>query len=316
MARRKNAKSKRKRLSFGPAGSKKKKKKSAAFSSLLKVLSATVLVGVAVICLFATAGMGVALLEKYVNNNVPVSERVGALELIGVPAWVSRELEEKVYAAATAGGEDLRLDRDAARSVHDNLKARVCWLDGIKVRTTYDSIRVEAVWRRPVALIKMGLSKRYVDSNLTVLEYVPISELPIVRVTGLSAMPPMPEPGQRWNEPDLAAAVDILIRLDRMDRLVTIERPLLAEIDRIDVANYNGRQSSHAPHIILYAKDGVEIIWGAEYGNWQRHLESTDKQKIAKLYQHYKEYGTLLTNVKCINLCDPQDDIPLPIDRF
>jgi len=304
-------------LSFGLAGSKKKKKKkNATFSPFLKVFSATVLVGVAVICLFATAGMGVALLERYVNSSVPVSQRVGALELIGVPGWVNRQLEERICEAAAAGGEELKLDTDAARSVHDNLATRVHWLDKIKVRTTYDSIRVEAVWRRPIALIKMGLNKCYVDSNLTVLDYIPISELPIVRVTGLSAVPPLPEAGQSWNEPDLSAAVDILVRLDRMDRLVTPDKPLLAEIDRIDVANYNGRQDKRAGHVILYAKEGVEIIWGAEYGKWQRHLESTDKQKIAKLYQHYKEYGTLLAGVKYINLRDPQDDIPLPIDRF
>jgi len=66
----------------------------------------------------------------------------------------------------------------------------------------------------------------------------------------------------------------------------------------------------------LYAKDNTEIIWGAEVGKWQRYLESTDEQKLANLYSYYKEYGTLLNSAKYINLRDPQDNIPLPIDKY
>jgi hypothetical protein len=81
-------------------------------------------------------------------------------------------------------------------------------------------------------------------------------------------------------------------------------------------ANYNGRKNDRRPHIILYAKDNTEITWGAELGKWQRHLESTDEQKLAKLYGYYKEYGTLSGRAKYINLRDPRDKIPLPIDRY
>ncbi|GAI37540.1 unnamed protein product, partial [marine sediment metagenome] len=107
----------------------------------------------------------------------------------------------------------------------------------------------------------------------------------------------------------------ILACLDRRDKLLTQGRGLLYEIDRIDVSNFNGRENGRSPHIVLYAKD-TEIKWGAELGKWQQHMESTDVQKIAKLYHHYEEYGTLLSGVRYINLCDPQDDIPLPVDKY
>ena len=100
-----------------------------------------------------------------------------------------------------------------------------------------------------------------------------------------------------------------------MDKLVTPDKPLLYEIDRVDVSNFNGRENSKLAHIVLYAKDNTQIIWGAEIGKWQQHFESTDVQKIANLYEHYKEYGTLL-GVKYIILRDPQDNIPLPIDKY
>jgi len=107
-----------------------------------------------------------------------------------------------------------------------------------------------------------------------------------------------------------------LDRLDDMDRSETPDKPLLDEIGRIDVSNFNGRDNSRQAHIILYTKDNTEIIWGAELEKWQQHLESTDEEKLAKLYSHYKEYGTLSGDVKFINLRVPQDNIPLPIDKY
>ncbi len=91
---------------------------------------------------------------------------------------------------------------------------------------------------------------------------------------------------------------------------------MLYEIDSIDVSNFEGRKAVRLPHIVLYAKDETKIIWGAEVGKWQRYLESTDEQKLAKLYSYYKEYGTLLNGAKYINLRDPQDNIPLPTDKY
>jgi len=82
------------------------------------------------------------------------------------------------------------------------------------------------------------------------------------------------------------------------------------------VSNFSGRQSNRLPHGVLFADDNTQIIWGAEYGRWQRYLESTDRQKIAKLYQHYKQYHTLLGGVKYINLREMGDDIPLPFVRY
>jgi hypothetical protein len=49
---------------------------------------------------------------------------------------------------------------------------------------------------------------------------------------------------------------------------------------------------------------------------WGQHLEATDEDKLAKLYGYYKEYGSLMGRAKYINLRDPQDKIPLPIDKY
>ena len=107
----------------------------------------------------------------------------------------------------------------------------------------------------------------------------------------------------------------VLNRLSRMDIAVSPDKPLLRHIERIDVANFEGRKNKREPHISLYTKDGTQIIWGAELGTWQRHLESPDDDKLAKLYTYYQQYGTL-SGVKYINLRDPQQKIYLPVDKY
>jgi hypothetical protein len=317
LAKKRKKKKNTQRTLFWFGGSRKKKKgNSSRFLSGVKSVSTATLIVVVLVCLAAAAGSGFVVLEKYTKQSVPVSERVGTLELLGTPIWVNEALQKKIYNAACANGEDLRLDEDVARSVHDNLVSHVAWIEQVQVQTTYDSIRIKAKWRKPLAMVAYGANKFYVDSELTVLDYVRLSDLPIVEVKGLAPVPRIPRAGETFQKDALVAAIEIIDLLDRMDKLVTADKPLLFEIKSIDVSNYNGRPNKGSPHIVFYTSNNTKVIWGAEYGKWQRHLESTDKQKIAKLYEYYKEYGTLNTRIKFINLCVPQDDIPLPIDKY
>jgi len=265
---------------------------------------------------FIVLGVGFTLLNDYVKNRRSVSDKTALLELVNPPAWLSEELKEKIYAAAVAGGEDLKLDEEAARSVQQNLEKYAAWLDETVVQATHESLRIEAKWRKPIALVKLGMLKVYVDSKLVVLDFLEMEKLPIVEVKGLPLTVKIPPAGSVWQSDDLAAAVELLVQLNRMDNLVTPEKPLLYEIDNINVSNFNGRRDNRLSHIILYTTDNTEIIWGAEVGTWQRYLESTDEDKLAKLYGHYKEYGTLLGNIKYINLRDPVDNIPQPVDKY
>jgi hypothetical protein len=317
MVKRKKTKSKTKRISFKPGASKRKKhRKAGKHSRTLKVVLATALIVSATVCLLAVIVLGFVFLDKYVDKAVP--EKTGSLELLDVPTWVNEQLKTRIYTAAMGGREDLKLNEDTARLIRDNLVREVVWLDKVRVQTTHNSIRIKARWRKPLALVRLGLQKFYVDADMVVLDYMPMPTLPIVNVKGLSIVPKFPALGKVWRQDDLAEAIALLARLDRMDKLVTPDKPLLYEIDSIDVSNFNGRQSSRDPHIVLYAKNNIKIIWGAEIGKWQQYLEATDEEKLAKLYSYYEEYGSLLNNARYIkiNLRDPQETIPLPIDKY
>ena len=98
----------------------------------------------AVICVFTAVVIGFVFLEKYVKKQVPISEKTGTLVLVDVPGWVNEQLKEKIYTAAIAGGEDLKLDEDAAESIQRNIESLVAWVDGVQVQVTGSSIHIEA----------------------------------------------------------------------------------------------------------------------------------------------------------------------------
>ncbi len=270
----------------------------------------------AVVCVFVGIGVGFVYLNRYVRKVVPVSEQIGMLELESAPKWLTEELKQKIYDASKANGENLKLDENAAISVQQNLEKYIAWLDNIKVQTTNDRLKITAKWRKPIVLVKSNLCEFYVDSDMVALDYVPVSNIPIVEVTGFCDIAKPPAPGKVIQIEDIKAAVEIIAKLDQMDAAVTPDKPLLCEIQRIDVTNFNGRQSNRLPHIVLYTTNETEVIWGAECGMWQRYLEAPDKEKLARLYSYYKEIGSLLSGAKFISLRDQQDRVIQPIDKY
>ncbi len=309
--RRKKTESKTGRISFKAGSFKKDKKRSADSSSVGR---RSVLKVLAVISVLGAAGAGLVFLDKYVHK--AVSAKVTAIELVSPPAWLNQPLKEKICSAAAAGIQGRKLDENTARLVQANLQQKLAWLVNVRVQAAPDRILIHADYRKPIALVKVGLRKFYVDAERVVLDFVPMPNLPIVTVRGLSPIMSIPAVGQVWQRDDLAETIAILVRLDRMDKLVTPGKPLLGEIDSINVGNFKGRQDKRFPHIVLYAKDSTEIIWGAEVGTWAQYFEAKDEEKLAKLYNYYKQRGSLLNGAKYINLRDPQGSISLPIDRY
>jgi hypothetical protein len=266
--------------------------------------------------LLVAALAGFAFLDKYVKQQAIITQDGRTIELVGdIPEWVSEEIKNRVYAAATAEKVGEGFDENSAASVQQNIEQLVPWLADVKVQTTHNSIKITGRWRKPIAMVTAGKNKFFLDTDLVVLDYIPVGDLSVVTVSGLEFSKKAPVPGEVWEGDDLAAALAVLGRLERMDAAVAPDKPLMREIDRIDVSNFNGRKNKHEPHIVLYTKENTQILWGAEIGAWQRHLESPDDDKLAKLYTYYQQTGTL-SGVKYINLRDPRQTIYLPIDKY
>lgn len=263
------------------------------------------------LCILAVVAAGFVFLDRYVQRITTIGI-VGPLELVDRPGWFNNELIQKLQEAA--GGSEFALNETVARAVAENLEL-VAWLYDVKVQTTSGSVRVSAKYRRPVGLIRRSGKSYYIDHDAVVLDYLPIEDLTIVEIKGFSAGT-IPPTGEQMAGDDIAAAIKLLAVLERMDEISTPQAPLLGEIASIDVSNLNGRRNRHKAHIVLYAKDGTQVNWGAAYGRSARYVEASDKEKVAMLYEFYTQHGTIqcLANgfVKYIELRTPQEAVPRP----
>jgi hypothetical protein len=261
------------------------------------------------------AALGLWLLERYLRKawSVPM----GPLVLEDVPGWVDRStpLCDKIRAAA--GGDYFPLQEHVAQALASRLDG-LAWMADVQVEITPSDVRVRAYWRRPVALVDMGSVRFYVDQDLVVLDYVDLPHLGLKRVTGVR-WPHAPQLSEVMDANDLKEAINVLSLIESMDVRATPAKPLLSEIEGIDVSNYQGRRGEKGPHVVLSAKDGTQVVWGAEIGTWGRHMEATDEQKLARLFSFYKEaegQPTLMGRVKYIDLRAPLREVTTPIDQY
>ena len=294
-------------FSFG-ASLRKKRKPTKAGKAVTAARNRIIFYVLAIACVLGAIGAGFFYLEKYVKAVSPVAAKFGPIELISPPDWINSELTERI--SSIAGGRDFSLDESTAKIIALNLQS-LSWLYDVTVQTTDKTIRVKAEYRKPVTMVKVSREQYYIDEEMVVLDYLPISKLPIVEIKGISAKN-IPSPGRVWLEDGIAAAVVLLKKLAEMDAGISSQKPLLYEIATIDVSNLGGRKSTGKPHIILNAKDGTQIFWGAAYGESARYLEAIEKEKIISLYNFYKEHGTiqLQGKIKYIDLRPPQNIMP------
>ncbi len=277
----------------------KKKAQNGGLFAILRILLA-----------FGLAGLALAvfvLSERFVKNSQ--QHETGPLVFEKVPKWVDQALLSQVY-AAIGGPRTFQLEENTASLVVEGL-ASVAWLDQVEARVTHRDIKVRAHWRKPLAQVKSGSMAFYVDTQGVVLNVIDLS-LPIVTIRGIRVRQ-MPPAGTVLAQDDLFAALGLISLFDRMDKRMCPEKPLLAEIGSIDMANFQGHRNQSDPHIVLLTRDETPIHWGAELGAAGKYLEQSDETKLANLYTYYNDCGTLLgENAKYINLRDSRREIPLP----
>lgn len=242
--------------------------------------------------------------ERYTTSRLP---QTGPLVLMDPPAWTSEELINDIY--ATAGAREFPLTANSLKRVAARLE-ETCWLDHVKVQLTGESLIARADWHQPIAMVKSGTTRFYVDAVGVALEHVPLTNLPLVTVTNLG-IPRPPAFGRVVDRDDLKAAVALISLLRLMDEQSVPVKPLLREIESVDMKNFRGRRDKDASHIVLYTLDKTPILWGAEIGNWAQFMEASDEEKLGRLYTYYQERGTLQGGVKRINLREPRE-IPRP----
>jgi len=284
----------------------RRKRSAANLSSPLHSIK-TALIILCTIFFFSGIVVGFYYLDKYVTAHNAHMGKTVPVQILNKPEWYNDALDTRIY--SVLGASRFTLQPDIARRIADKLTA-FAWLNNIKVTLKPDCIAVKADFRKPLAKVNTPQGPFYVDENLIVLDYLPVSTLPIITITGFASRS-IPSPGRKWFAEDITAAIDIIRLLSKMDAETTPKKPLLNELDHIDVANLDARKTSRRPHIIIYAKDGTPIWWGAAIGRASRYLEAPEIEKLARLYRFYKVHGTVQSTAKYIELRYPES-IPAP----
>jgi len=278
----------------------------------------TILIFVIIVLAVALVA-GFIFMERFEKKASNFGKQSLNLELLDVPEWVGPQLQQKILETASKGGVQFLLNEATARQVGENLQT-FAWLYDVQVIVGTESILVKANYREPVAMVRASDDQFFIDSQAVVLDYIPVGKLTIPEITGVPAHQLTPRSiGTKWQGADVAAAIELLELLDKMDKQVTPKKPLLAEIKSIDMSNFNGRRNSSQPHIVFYAKDDTEIKWGAKKGDWNKNLEAKDEEKLTILYNTYAELGTIQIRAaqkgSFIDLTKPQT-LSLPIDKY
>ena len=316
--------------------SKKKKKRSKRKDSVSFVGGLKIALSIMFLTILVAGGaIGLIYMDRYVKNtakegmgNQSSKIKDGSLKLINSPAWLNQEWVDKLI--ATTGGKRFPLDQDSAKKVAQRL-GTLSWLENVQVQTTPEYLTVEANYRRPIGWIRTGRNQKvYLDIDMNVLDYIPVTNTPVIEING-TASSKIPEPGQRWLADDAAAAVELLNWLYTMDlhfqqekekrsndttsllEKKIPEKPLLDEIESIDVSNFAARKSRSASNIVLNVTDGTKVYWGAAWNQANVYFEADEKDKLARLYQFFMDHhNTLGGTAKYIELRWPQDSVPRP----
>ncbi len=310
MAPRKKKKKKKKQSWFGFGSPPKRRKKKpltkaarARAAASAKRVAALIVAGIALGC----AAIAFGYMDRYVHTLSPVTEQMGQLELIAPPEWINPELQATI--AAAAGGYYFPLDEDIAEIIAARLQG-LSWIYNTRIRTTSKTVQIYAGYRKPTAVIKSGSKKYYLaliapddlpweqgKPKVMLLDYIELDTLPVVEIKELS-LRRLPVAGDILQSADITSAVELLTVLGRMDEISCADAPLLDQLASIDISNFAGRKNKNSSHIVLYAKDGTPIYWGAAYGDSTLYLEAPEQEKLATLYTFYKEYGNTIQCVK------------------
>ncbi|MCE5185214.1 MAG: hypothetical protein LLF76_03715 [Planctomycetaceae bacterium] len=292
---------------------KKKPRKSRVKSSWMTALK-VVLVIAFLTCLVAAGAVGMIYLDRHTKARAAKERPDGSLKLIARPPWLNQELRDAIV--KSAGGERFPLDERSAELVAERLSG-FSWLENVRAQTTPEYLEVKADYRRPVGWVQGKRERKvYLDAKMRVLEYLPLTAIAIPEIKGLASIQ-IPEDGLVWNAEDAKAAIELLDLLNKMDLYFLnkekIEKPLLSEVESIDVSNFAARKSRSEPAIILNIKDGTMIYWGAAWGQAAVYLEADDKVKLTRLYETFISYDNSLQvqdKVKYIELRWLEDAIP------
>lgn len=293
------------------------KRKSASFWTAGTILSEPVptrrivLAGL-VVALIVGAAWGMGRLQAHVRS-LPRYDRVLALEWVDLPGWLqlprNRHILETLTQRVDLTNADRLLDAElAGRLGSALLDPSIGWIKAVdRVVVRPDGVvTIRCLFREPAAWVLHEGYCYLVDAESVRLpgRYEPddLETNALLTVYGVAAPPP--SVGSQWTGADLSSGI-------RLARLIA-DHPFTQQVDRIIVANHDGRQDRARPYLeIATDRPGSRIWWGRppeeEFGT-----EISATQKLALLDKLYGRWGRIDLDRAYVDIRTHPDSVVLP----
>ena len=228
------------------------------------------------------------------------------------PGWMSDALANKIVRVAAPDVAHSAFDHQLlvnTASLLRNHPDTAPWVRTVKsVRRTFangpgDVIEVDCDFRSPVALVRWELYFWLIDGDGVLLpEQYTMSDLRKVMydgnhislriIEGVAAAPP--QSGQKWQGGDLAAGIDMVKLLHG--------KGYANEIERINCANFAGRQDPKEAQLVLITRYQTQVRWGRPINAKDYFVEVSPAQKLEYMQKIVQQFGRVDAKHAAIDL--------------
>jgi hypothetical protein len=217
------------------------------------------------------------------------------------PSWMSDALAAKIIRVAAPDVAHSAFDHQLlvnTAAILRNHSDTAPWVKNVKaVRRAFenapgDLMEIECEFRSPVGLVKWENYYWLIDGDGILLpeQYIKADLDKVMRdgdrvvlriIEGAAAAPP--QSGQRWPGQDVAAGIDMIKLL--------YGKPYADEVERINVANFGGRQDRSEAQLVLVTKYDTQLLWGRPINAKDYIVEVTPAQKLEYMSMIVAQYG-------------------------
>jgi len=228
------------------------------------------------------------------------------------PGWMSDALANKIMRVAAPDVAHSAFDHQLLVNTATLLRNHpdtAPWVRSVRsVRRAYenapgDTLEIDCDFRAPVALVKWEnyywlidgdgilLPEQYTASDLRKVTYDG-DHLSLRVIEGVALSPP--ESGQKWQGQDLAAGIDMVKLL--------FGKPYADEVERINVANFTGRQNPNEAQVVLITKYQTQVRWGRPVNAKDYFVEVSPAQKLEYMSKIVQQYGRVDAKHSAVDL--------------
>jgi hypothetical protein len=228
------------------------------------------------------------------------------------PTWMSDALANKILRVAAPDVAHSAFDHQLlvnTASLLRNHPDSAPWVKSVtSVRRIYgerpgDTMEIDCEFRSPVALVKWDAYYWLIDGDGILLpeQYTPAdlrkvmydgNHLSLRIIEGVMSAPP--ESGQKWQGADIAAGIDMIKLL--------YGKGYADEVERINAANFGGRQDPREAQLVLITRYQTQVRWGRPVNAKDYFVEVSPAQKLDYMARLVQQFGRVDAKHSAVDL--------------